>query len=77
MAVEEPGLRSVAPREGVHEEDGVWRNRIVELHVLAEHGDVQAASDAERWLATDRAARHLWDTVDTDCREIRNGAPGT
>jgi hypothetical protein len=76
MAVQKTRLRPVAPQEGVRGDDGAWRSQIVELHVLAEHGDIEAASAAERWMATDRAARRLWDEVDTDCREIRNGVPG-
>jgi hypothetical protein len=75
MAIEETGLRLGAPREGGLGDDAVWRNQIVELHVLAEHGDVEAASAAQRWLATDGEARRLWDKVDTDCSEIRSVSP--
>ena len=74
MAVEETGFRPAAPRAGGRRDDGGWRNRIVELHVLTEHGDVEAASTAQRWLATDDEARRLWDEVDQDCRKVR-GVP--
>jgi hypothetical protein len=35
-----------------------WRDALVELHILAEHGDPDAATRAARWLARDPAARH-------------------
>lgn len=47
-----------------------WRDRLVELHVLAEHGDVEAATEAERWLAEDGSARRHWDLVELHCHEI-------
>jgi len=47
-----------------------WRDRLVELHVLAEHGDVEAATEAERWLAEDDSARRHWELVERDCLEI-------
>ena len=42
-----------------------WRDALVELHILAEHGDPDAATRAARWLARDPAARHAWDEVHT------------
>ena len=47
-----------------------WRDRLVELHVLAEHGDVEAATEAERWLAEDGSARRHWELVERHCHEI-------
>lgn len=48
-----------------------WRDRLVELQVLAEHGDTDAADIAARWLATDPAARHAWDEVERTCQHLR------
>ena len=54
-----------------------WRDRLVELHVLAEHGDGSAADDAARWLDRDPAARAAWETVTRTCEEVRRTAePG-
>jgi hypothetical protein len=38
-----------------------WIDRLVELRVLAEHGDTASARAAQRWIATDDRARHLWE----------------
>lgn len=38
-----------------------WIDRLVELRVLAEHGDTASARAAQRWIATDERARHLWE----------------
>ncbi len=51
--------------------DPAWRDRLVELHVLAEHGDPHAADIAERWLATDPAAQHAWSEVERTCHHLR------
>jgi hypothetical protein len=48
-----------------------WRDMLVELHILAEHGDLDAATEAARWLARDAAARHAWDTVQHTCDTVR------
>jgi hypothetical protein len=48
-----------------------WRDALVELHILAEHGDPDAATRAARWLARDPAARHAWDTVQQTCDTVR------
>ena len=50
---------------------GEWRDRLVELHVLAEHGDGAAAAAAARWLDDDPAARSAWQTVAHACDAIR------
>lgn len=59
--------------------DGAWsvadrRDRLVELHVLAAHGDHDAARAARTWLATDVEARRDWDTVQRECEQIRAAA---
>jgi hypothetical protein len=74
MAMEQTRPRPDEPRASGREDGGMWRDRIVELHVLAEHGDVDAADAARRWLATDGEARRLWQEVDKDCRSIQ-GVP--
>ena len=51
--------------------DLAWRDRLVELHVLAEHGDTDAADTAARWLATDPAAYRVWTEVERTCRHLR------
>lgn len=48
-----------------------WINRLVELHVLAEHGDPAAATEAQRWLATDADARRVWHEVERMRDELR------
>jgi hypothetical protein len=52
------------------------RDRLVELHVLAEHGDAAAAAEAENWLSADPNARRMWHQVDAQCQELRAGAAG-
>jgi ferric-dicitrate binding protein FerR (iron transport regulator) len=41
-----------------------WVDRLVELHVLAEHGDAASATAAEQWLAGDVQARQVWESVE-------------
>jgi tellurite resistance protein TehA-like permease len=48
-----------------------WRDRLVELHVLAQSGDDQAGAAAEHWMARDATARTLWHTVEQDCARLR------
>jgi hypothetical protein len=61
MAVEETGLRPLRlTRRRTRRRRRVAQSK-VELHVLAEHGDVEAARAA---LAGDGEARRLWETVD-------------
>jgi hypothetical protein len=50
------------------------RDRLVELHVLAEHGDAAAAAEAREWLADDPNARRIWHQVDAQCQELRADA---
>ena len=55
-------------------DDGTWRDRIVELHVLVEHGDANAAIAAQRWLATDGEARRVRSAIEEDCHRVRDDA---
>lgn len=50
-----------------------WIDRLVELHVLAEHGDHDAAVAADRWMATDAHARRIWEEVERGCTQLRTG----
>lgn len=49
-----------------------WRDELVELHVLAHHGDASATAAAGRWCATDIAARQTWDAVEHVCDLVRD-----
>jgi hypothetical protein len=49
-------------------------DRLVELHVLAEHGDATAAAEAARLISADHEARRVWDTVESTCRRLREGS---
>jgi len=51
-------------------------DRLVELHVLSEHGDATAAAEAARLIASDDEARRVWDTVEATCQRLRGDAPG-
>lgn len=62
-----PQRRDLAP-------DLRTRDRLVELHVLAEHGDASAAAEAREWLSDDPEARRIWHQVDAQCQELRAGA---
>jgi hypothetical protein len=50
------------------------RDRLVELHVLAEHGDDAAAAEAGEWLRDDPDARYVWEQVEALCGQVRTGA---
>lgn len=58
------------------QEDSTWRDRLVELHILAANGDNHAATAARRWLAADAEARRVWNEVEQDCRSLRATRPG-
>jgi hypothetical protein len=47
-----------------------WKDRLVELHVLAEHGDAEALAAALQWMGWDARARAVWDAVAADCTEL-------
>jgi hypothetical protein len=53
------------------EPDPQWIDRLVELHMLAEHGDLVAAATADRWIATDVDARRMWDDVERIRDQLR------
>jgi hypothetical protein len=42
-----------------------WLDELVSLHVLAEHGDQEAAAAARDWIASDTDARQVWDGVES------------
>jgi hypothetical protein len=48
-----------------------WVEQLVELHVLAENGDAEAARRAADWVAEDPAAHALWTSVERDCDRLR------
>jgi hypothetical protein len=58
-------------RENLTRQHALWRDQLVELHVLADHGDRDAAAAAAAWLADDELARQAWDTVQRRCDAIR------
>jgi hypothetical protein len=52
-----------------------WIDRLVELHVLADNGDSEAAAAAASWIAEDTEARRVWEDVQRVCDQVRNGGP--
>jgi len=48
-----------------------WLDRLVDLHVLSEHGDLDATEAAGRWMRTDSEARRVWDEVQRSCDSLR------
>jgi hypothetical protein len=57
-------LDSESEANGIRTSDPRWVDRLVELHVLAEHGDTASAAEAEEWIATDAKARQMWESVE-------------
>ncbi|MCE0765754.1 hypothetical protein LWC35_23010 [Pseudonocardia kujensis] len=49
-----------------------WIEQLVELHVLAENGDTEAARKAADWVADDPTARAMWASVERDCARLRH-----
>lgn len=47
-----------------------WLDRLVELHVLAAHGDPGAVAAAKDWLAADVEARRVWEQVQRTCDDL-------
>ena len=47
--------------------DPDWLDRLVDMHVLSEHGDVDAAAAAQQWLDSDPEARRVWGEVQRTC----------
>ena len=50
-----------------------WRDALVELHVLADHGDPDAARAAAAWMARGTHARRRWESVQAACDLVRGG----
>ena len=48
-----------------------WLDKLVDLHVLSEHGDTAATETAGQWLRTDPEARRVWDEVQHSCDRLR------
>ena len=48
-----------------------WHNRLSDLQILAESGDLSALATAVRWIAEDSAARDVWRRVEHDCARLR------
>jgi hypothetical protein len=53
-----------------------WIDRLVELHVLADNGDLAAAAAAASWIAEDTEARRVWEDVQRVCDQVQNRRPG-
>jgi hypothetical protein len=67
-AAAEPGHREAAVPQ--------WIDRLVELHVLADHGDTAAADAAASWMAEDGDARRVWEDVQQTCDQVRAAERG-
>jgi hypothetical protein len=52
--------------------DARWRDELVELHVLAQHGDTTAAARARQWCAQDPIARQTWEEVERACSHLND-----
>lgn len=52
-----------------------WIDRLVELHVLAEHGDDASAATAAKWIAEDVHARQVWDHLGQVRDRLESGVP--
>jgi hypothetical protein len=52
-----------------------WIDRLVELHILADNGDSEAAARAASWIAEDTEARQVWEDVRRVCDQVRNRGP--
>lgn len=61
--------------DGPHADRPAWIDELVDLHVLAEHGDTTAATTAHHWMVADPHARQLWDNVDRTCAQLRETSP--
>lgn len=61
------GLPTVPPSDAVGAAGTGWLDRLVELHVLAAHGDLAAAAEAQQWIGHDEAAGRVWRQIDQDC----------
>ncbi|GLZ44714.1 hypothetical protein Acsp06_08990 [Actinomycetospora sp. NBRC 106375] len=65
-------ITSPAPEPTLSEHvDRQWLDRLVDLQVLATHGDTAAALHLESWLAHDQEARELWNSIAQVCQQLR------
>lgn len=64
---------AVTGRPVTDDRDPRWRDRLVDLHVLAANGDIDAATTAWRWLARDPEARRAWIAVERACDQVQAG----
>jgi hypothetical protein len=75
MTQEHPRTRVAAEPEPGGARHAQWIDRLVELHVLADNGDSEAAAAAASWIAEDTEARRVWEDVKRVCDQVRNGGP--
>lgn len=54
--------------------DPEWLDRLVDMHVLSENGDAEAAAAAREWLERDPEARRVWGEVQRTC-ELLHARP--
>ena len=68
-AVTPTTISSPVPADGPAIEGAVgsWVDRLVELRVLADHGDTDAAARAQQWIGDDEAAARMWWQITRDC----------
>ena len=70
-----PRTRVTADPEPSNPKRPQWIDRLVELHVLADNGDSEAAAAAASWIAEDTEARRVWEDVQRVCDQVRGGGP--
>jgi hypothetical protein len=75
MNHDHPRMRVAAQPEPGNPRPPQWIDRLVELHVLADNGDSDAAAAAASWIAEDSEARQVWEDVQRVCDQVRNGGP--
>jgi hypothetical protein len=63
------GPDAAMPGEGTTE----WRTALVELLVLAEHGDETAAGRLRTWASAEPAAGAVWSRIAEDVQSVRAG----
>jgi hypothetical protein len=54
-----------------------WSEELVELLVLAEHGDEAAATRLSGWRAVDAVAETVSAAIARDVEAVRTGSPGS
>jgi hypothetical protein len=73
MNLDHPRTRVAAEPESDSPKRPQWIDRLVELHVLADSGDSDAAAVAASWIAEDTEARRMWEDVQRVCDQVRSG----